>query len=491
MALVGCVQEHNCGEIKVVEPGHTLSPWVKVTFRAGGGNTISVGNQSSPSLDNSAVIKSFNIGWSDGAECKIVIHDTMGSSISVFLKNMMIELKDSSDRMIIVQWGWTKSGCPTPPPSSMSKPHILMLDSLETNYIQGKFIHEIKATDTMATAVQGGVEKIYGEDTANGISLKAALKKLLTEEPHPIVKNIKYCRVNNKTGLVECNVKFKDFPDGPKHKWAGNAANKLEVAKQWVANVLTEKDKTMVPVYDSLVDGGSVIFWERPVLDCTEISNEKLCIGTYIVNGGINTPVIEFNPRIKWDFGPSPANGGQMADATIESDPQNKAQGVENCPQLSRNGAKGSGQVLSVPPTNMHRDIYVKDATKIKREANAKAMALDGYHIMDDGILADMVIVGDPTLPTQADGVIDGKMLAIAFVNPFHLMPTGSTCGDWLAKPPCNELLSDKNWLIQKMNHRIEGGTYTTSFSLRLTAPGYDTLVSAPVGNSPDGIPID
>lgn len=489
MPLVGCTTQHKCGPLKTVESGHVLSPWVKCTFRAGGGNTITVGNESAPSLDNSAVIKSFNFGISDGAECKLVIHDTMGSSLSIFLKNMMKELKDASDRFILIQWGWTKSGCPTPPPSSVSPVHYLMLSALETNFVQGKFIHEITATDTMNVAVQGGVEKIYGEDGKNGITLKEAIRRLFTEEPYPIVKDIQYCRLE-KSGQVMCNVKFKDFPDGPKHSWKGNVANKLETARKWVGGWLTERDKVFEPVYESTVDGGKVIFWERPVFDCDEVTSEQLCVGTYIVNGGADSPVIEFNPRIKWDFGPVPANGGQVPENTVEADPQNKAQGVKKCPELSRQGAKGSGQVLSTPPTTTHKDILNKDATPKNQQANAKQMVLDGIHIMDDGIMADMIVVGDPTLPTQSDGVIYGKTVAIAFVNPFHLLPNNSSCGDWLAKPPCNEVLSNKNWLIQKLNHRIENGTYTTSFSLRLTSPGFDTLLSDPVGNAPDGAGI-
>jgi len=495
MTLVGCAKKHQCGKIITVEEGNVLSPWVICVFRGGGGNKITVGNQSSPSLENSAVIKSFNFGISDGGECKITIHDQQGSSLGVFLKNMVKELQGEEDRFITIQWGWTKSGCPTPPPSNVSKVHYLQLTAIETNFVQGKFIHEITATDTMNLAVQGGIENIYGETGKNAITLKEAIKKLLTEDPHPKVKSVEYCRLNNQTGVVEYDVKFKGFPndEGPKDSWKGNAANKLETVKSWIGGFETERDKIFVPVYESTEDGGKIIFWERPVFDCDEIASQEICVGTYIVNGGSDTPVIEFNPRIKWDFGPVPTNGGQIPDATIEADglPQNKAQGVTKCKQLSREGAKGSGQVLSTPPSEVHRSEFASDATKKKADANAKQMVQDGIHIMEDGIMADLVIVGDPTLPTQSDGVINGKTVSIAFVNPFHLLPSGSSnCGDWLSKPPCNEWLSNKNWLIQKLNHKIENGTYTTTFSLRCTSPGFDTLLDNPIGNAADGAQI-
>lgn len=481
MPLVGCTKEHQCGQLKTVEPGNTLAPWVKCTF----GNMITVGNESAPSLDNSAVIKSFNYGFSFGAECKIVIHDTMGSSLGEFLKNIMKELKDAGDKFISIQWGWTKSGCQTTPPESSSDIHYMLLTAIETNYIQGKFIHEITAQDTMTVALQGGIEKIYGEDGKNGITLKEALRKLLTEEPPPIVKTVDYCRVE-KSGNVVCGVNFKDFPDGPKHSWKTNSANKLEVARKWVSGWLTDRDKIFELQYDTQ-DGGRVIFWEKPVFKCDEIYNQSNCIGTYIVNGGSDSPVIEFNPRIRWDFGSSNTVGGQHPTHTAQDNPNNKIQGIEECAELSRAGAKGTGQVASSPPTDTHTDIYGDKATsKAERPESIRKM-MDGIHIMENGIMADMVIVGDPKFPKQSDGVIDGKTLAIAFVNPFHLMRSSGNCGDWLAKPPCNEWLSNKNWLVQKVNHRIENGTYTTSLSLRLTTSGYDSLVGSPLGNSPDG----
>jgi hypothetical protein len=496
MTLVGCAKDHNCGpnSLKTVENGHVLSPWVKVVFREGDGGLITVGNHSSPSLANSAVIKSFNFGFSTGSECKITIHDTMGSSLGVFLKNMMKELKDASDRFIVVEWGWTKAGCPSPPPNSRSKPHYMMLVSLETNFIQGKFIHEITATDTMAASLQGGIEEIYGEDTKNSLSLKDALKKLLMEDPAPKVKSVKYCRIE-PDGKINCNDKEVGFkendPEGPKHSWKGNAANKLEVARKWVSSWHTNnKDKVFEMEYNSKVDGGEVIFWERPTIKCDENFSENFCIGTYIVNGGADSPVIEFNPRIKWDFGPASVVGGQMAARTIEDKPQNKAQGIEECPQLSRKESKGAGNVSSSPTTSQQLDINNDKSTGTQMDAEALHKMLDGIHVMEDGIMADMVIVGDPTFPTQADGVIDGKTVAIAFINPLHLVPDNSICGDWLASPPCNEWLSNNNWLVQKVNHRIENGTYTTSLSLRLTTPGFDSPVGSPMGNSPNGATI-
>jgi len=478
MPLVGCTTNYKCGPLKTVHPGHTLSPWVRCTFGDGGGSMITVGNESSPSLDNSAVIKSFNYGFSSGVECKITIHDTMGSSLSIFLNNMMRTFKDSSDRVVEFEWGWTNAGCHTPPPAMKSNKHWLMLKGLETNYVQGKFIHEIIASDVLTTSLQGGVEEIYGEDSKNSIFLKDALKKLFLEKPNPIVKEIKYCRMEDGKLVCGDHIGFKENnPKGPKHCFRGNSANKLETAKKWISGWVTNnKDKIFEMQYDDTKKGGAVMLLEQPTLDCTESSVPSLCIGTYIVNGGEDSPVIEFNPRIKWDFGPVGANGGNVPSHTVQDSgsPQNKSMGVEKCPGQSRKGNPGAGQVISTPPTNAHTDILGPKATSTNNVANSKQLLLDGIHIMDSGIMADMTIVGDPRFPTKAEGVINGKTVSIAFVNPFHLLPSSDNCGDWLARPSCNSILSQKDWFILKVNHRIEGGTYTTILSLRLTSDGLD-----------------
>jgi len=499
MPLVGCTTQHSCGNLKTVESGHVLSPWVKCIFRGGGGQQVTVGNHSSPELKNSAVIKSFNFGISDGGECKITIHDQMGSSLHVFLKNMVKQLQDQQDWFIIIQWGWTKSGCPTPPPSSISRRHYLQLRYIETNFVQGKFIHEITAFDTMNLAVEGGYEPIIGEDAAyQKVYLKDALQKLFTEEPYPIVTSIKYCRLNKSTGEVQCGIGFleggtgDDVGKGPKFAWKGNSANKLETARRWIAPWVTDQNKTFVMTYETLVDGGEVIFWERPVFDCDEVATSDFCIGTYIVNGGADTPVIEFNPRIKWGFAGLPANGGNIPVATVEdvASPKNKAQGVTHCITQSRTNQKGAGQVISIPTPDVARAVAGPQATGIAMDGQAKQIIQDSVWIMDSGIMADMTIVGDPNLPTQSEGVILGKTIAIAFVNPFHLLPHPSGCGDWLASPPCNEVLSNKNWQILKLSHKIEGGTYTTSFTLRLISPGFDAGLGSPIGGAPDGATI-
>ena len=226
---------------------------------------------------------------SNGAECKIVIHDTMGSSLSVFIRNMVKELQGEADNFAVVQWGWTKSGCPTPPINSISKPHYLLIRHLETNFIQGKFIHEVTAVDTMSLAYEGGVEKIYGEDGKNAISLKEALRKLFTEGPNPIVKKLKYCRLNKTSGEPECGIGFKvgemkedeegsgiKSREGPKHSWKGNAANKLETARSWLSGWVTDQDKVLFQYMNPLLMEEKLYFGKDLYSNVVKLQNNQL-----------------------------------------------------------------------------------------------------------------------------------------------------------------------------------------------------------------------
>ena len=502
-ASSGCFLKYNCGSLKKPESGHVLAPWVTVTFKEGNGKRITVGNLSSSELDNSAVIKSFDFGFSTGSECKIVIHDTQGSSMHIFVQNMMKELivSEQSDRLAKVQWGWGKTGCGKNMPANSSKSHFLLINWIETNFIQGKFIHEITLTDTLATAHEGGVEKIFGGDGhKNALTLKKALKEVLMSEPAPIVSSVKFQRLENgkavesvtdpKTGKTSDAVNFKYFKDGIESRFSGNASNKFEAARNWAGCYLTDREKCVKMFYNTEVDNGEVIFWEIPVYDCNKTMDAKNCIGTYIVNGGKDSSVIEFNPRIKWTYGGYSVVGGNVPTNTIKARnlAHQKAYGVLRCPELRRPEIVGAGQTLSITTPDGAKDSFMHDATTVVQEGQAMSIYQDNIIIMDGGIRADMVIVGDPKFPTQADGVIYGLFISIVFVNPFHLIADEEEpCGEWMANPPCNEFLSNKNWLIERVNHKIQDGTYTTTLGLWLAAPGVDVKLDIQVGDSPTG----
>jgi hypothetical protein len=60
--------------------------------------------------------------------------------------------------------------------------------------------------------------------------------------------------------------------------------------------------------------------------------------------------------------------------------------------------------------------------------------------------------------------------VAIVVLNPFHLMGGGDKdCPDWLAEPLCNNYLSNKQWLVNGVNHNITQGSYVTTLHVEIT----------------------
>jgi hypothetical protein len=71
--------------------------------------------------------------------------------------------------------------------------------------------------------------------------------------------------------------------------------------------------------------------------------------------------------------------------------------------------------------------------------------------------------------------------MTIIALNPFYRVGQGSECkDDWTASPPCNGLLSNRNWLILGVSHQIKEGSFTTSFKLILSAPGFSFSKDVP-----------
>jgi hypothetical protein len=109
--------------------------------------------------------------------------------------------------------------------------------------------------------------------------------------------------------------------------------------------------------------------------------------------------------------------------------------------------------------------------------AHQKASRLT--NVVGNAVECEMRILGDPS-PRMCQ-TNPGRVASIVVINPFHITG-GSDCGDWLAKPGCNQIFSNKSWQCFGINHSISAGTYTTTLKLRLNQPGVDVSVNEPLG---------
>ena len=492
--LPGCLANYGsacAGGLRLPEEGHVLGPWVAITFE-GSGSIITVGNESSPNTDprNVACIKSFEFGYSDGMSCRVVIHDEQGGSFVRFMEHILkhyVCLKDGSPANVRmkVRFGWCKSGCPTPVPNASSRCYYCLCDSVETNFSDGKFIFEITGKDLCVRMFEGASNRIYGGDPPADIPITQAIREFMTAGPPPNVSSVRFCRMEGGR-CVEAEWKVGGV-EGPKGKWICDGQDKLNVIKRWWSHHLSKNDKSWVPQYNSENPTGELIIWEDRKPRCNAEGDaywDQNCIGTYIINGGKSSPVLEFNPKIRWDFARLDAVGGNLGSerANPMQTDGSTAPGRE-CPQLNAQANPGAGQNVQTTTTETDRT----NGFRLQEQFRANNESVKALRILHDSIEADLVIVGDPTILPPSEAMWS-KNVTIVLVNPYFLTVGGNAgCGEWLANPVCNEVLSNKGWICKSIQHRIEAGKYTTTIGMMLTDPGVSTSPNTQVGGWTNG----
>jgi hypothetical protein len=490
--LDGCLASYGgtCVQ-KLPEEAHTLAPWVAMTFE-GSGSTITVGNNSSPSTNpqNVACIKSFEFGYSDGLTLRCTIQDEQGGSFVQFMQNLLKDyacLKNGSPASVRmkVQFGWCKAGCGTPIPPAASRCYYCLSDAVETNFSGGKFNFEVTGKDLCYKMFEGGAQTADGGEGENGIPITEAIRKFMTQGPPPNLASVRFLRMEGGKA-IECPFKTNGLA-GPKGKWTASGQDKLQVVLRWISGHMTDKDRSWIPQYNSENPGGELILWEDSKVK--QVEGDKYwddnCIGTYIVNGGKRSPVIEFNPKIRWDFSRLTSAGGAMGDGELNpmGTPGASNPGTDGVPSEK---APGAGHMMQTTGTETHKD---NGGKPIKEKNQADAEQMRALKILHDNIEADLTIVGDPTILPPSEAMW-AKNLTIILVNPYHLRRSSLDATselDWLANPVCNEVLSSKAWICKSVSHRIEAGNYTTTIGIYLIAPGIDAPAGTPLGNWTNG----
>lgn len=501
--LVGCGAEFNTGNVRYPEAGDVLSPWVRIEFtgkKAGSISVITVGNRSSdiddPNECSTAVIKSFVFGASDGQTAEIEIHDQQGSSFVAFMENLLKEVACAEPGKADVieikcRFGWIKTFCNGPAPHSQTCEYRLWPKSVQTNFAEGKFMYTLTCTDLGKIMIEQHKEdKIIGHD-GDKVHLVDAVRKVLTEGA-PAVAKVSFKKFE-KGKMVPLT--FKDYDDdpelGPKRKWEEVEKSKLDAATEWIAKYVTGDSKAVRPVYDSCTPGGEIIFWQdtmpKPCQKYSDAEFKEMSIGTYVVNGGKNSRVIEFNPQVDWTFWQMPDGGNMGNQQHIHGgNPQGEHPGILDADCGDKPLKKKDDGVGSETSAGADEDGQERWQEKAnEKTAFAQAEHMRSNPLMYKSITADLKIMGDPELQPIFSMM---KFVSLIFINPFHhSFVDRSTCGDWIAKPVCNEVLSNRGWQVRSVTHRIEGGTYTTTINIFLPVPGVDLAIGNNAGGDPKG----
>jgi hypothetical protein len=229
----------------------------------------------------------------------------------------------------------------------------------------------------------------------------------------------------------------------------------------------------------------TLVLWEDGQTKCDEVMCGK-SMWTYVVNGGACSPVIQFNPKIKFPIGMVKRQGGDMdSKMTTKSAKESDNDKCNFDDTLPGDDKIHSGLVTINVLNESDVRIHGKDAAKIKRAAD-KLHTRANIELTISSIDADLVVQGDPTFDDPKK--MRYSFVSIVVINPFHL--NDSLCPEWqpaLATSACNEVLSNSNWRVQAVSHEIRLGSYTTTIHVQLVTPGGQVNKDLPLGASPNG----
>jgi hypothetical protein len=470
--------------LRLPPDGATMSPWVQATFEMSGVQ-VTVGNHSSPG--GTAVIKDFELGQEKGLQCRITILDEQGSSFVGVMQDLLKDSKclGSGAFSCVVNFGWVMDGCP----SAVSiiknpQPYYMICRTIDCNFSAGVFRFTIVATDAMTKMTEYRAETTYGTEQ-NKIPVTTAIRQMLTTGT-PSISSVRFQQTNpdgTATALV-----FKETGDtkGRLGVWIPNSIDNISAAMDWLSDMVSSNGKGIIPVSNTTVAGGEIVFWEDYTVACGETKNYdgSNCIGTFYVNGGKLSNVLEFNPKISWKFAGLTSPGGAMGQQAVLANQNGGANpGRTGCDTLLRAALPSTGSNNTAPVHDNNFDANIANSAttaQVGHDAQQRA-----FRMLMSSITADLVIIGDPTMIDPF--LIKQKNAKIIFLNPFYLSSTGGSCGDWLAAPVCNPVLSNKAWVAEEMTHRISEGKFTTTIRLILATPGVDIDIGQAVGGSGGG----
>lgn len=499
-----CLATYGCGNERIPEviyqDGAVFTPFVEITVQ--GERVLTTGNESSPSVENHAMITSFQYGTSTGTGgcgMKVEVADEGGVMFKKFTQSINKDITKVQSQLTGVpgckaEFGWYVKKCDNsvikitneenPPLPPYAGPVHFLPVTLETNFNEGVIKFVFEGVDLFVRSFDARLEKPMA-DEGSKINLKDALRKLFTEKD-PTFTNVCFRRWN---GQGEFDFKNNlGGPPGHKSTHPTEQESNVTCARKWLMQNRTDLDLGVLVVYepgDRVCTPGSVVFQEDP-----EGPDKPPCcqnsIGTYVVNGGNRSPVISFNPSIKWPLGGNAGDGGvPSGSATGQSNRKANEKLVVK--------AQNTGSQIS---HNIHQEHSQHQPPEeqppiILFNSTAHNRASKPYEAMVSAIDAELKIMGDPSFVSPI--MLTGKSVSLVVIEPYYFEGGSdwADVGDWLAQPTCNSILSNKNWLILGCDHQITSGQYFTTFKLRLAAPNIDIDAGDTFGGCGTEVPLE
>lgn len=492
---------------------HTLVPFVKLRFKNSNGAKITVGNESSDksnsgacestpldcmpnystggsySKKNHASVTHFQYGFSGppghgGDGISVEITDEDGGDFCNFMTNIMPNVRNPEDIAkhceVQFQFGWITQDCNGVSKYFASQVRQCFAFTVDVSFQGGGVIkytiNGVHPAEAMA-AGPNDTRNTEGSDLSP-IELKIAIKNKMAkfgmdvEFPTALKEgNISCqgtggsdgyfltpspCKAYKNYGEWEFkgNYKWKDT-------WHDNNKDPISALEELLKDKMTTNDKNFhIATCNMLSNRPKIMIWESSLPDCK--GNTKLPnIGTFIVNGGQCSNVLEFKPQIQYII-TNLAQGGGIDQKIENVKGQDTSQGSIKKQTCGVSG-HGTKQITTVSDPARNED--PKNALhKTTQAFAAAARALTPTA----PIQAELVLQGVECLDDTVQ-LCAGHECTIIVINPFYIEKKAD-CKDWLMVSGFNGFLSSCHWFIAGVSHEIREGSFTTTLKvMRLT----------------------
>lgn len=451
-------------EVDQPPDANILAPYVELDLQ---GFIIKGGNESCVELQNEMAISSmqYAVGRMNSgleAEFEILSEGSDGYKRIVKYINKSIKLAAQESDKNRFRFGWILRKCDGGQEKQLS-PWIKCLPIKCSSNID-KGICKIKLTckDLLERHNDRRVDMEIGEED-DLRDLKESIEELCQTNDPPV--DVEFRAADGS------ELQFELGPDGngPKAVWHSNQMPLLSTIRNWLNVARTVNKKGTYFKFDP--EKNLLIIQEdeecRKGENCSCSGN----IGSFIVNGGNCSTVLEFNPEINWIFDAG-AGGGSIGpgDAGVA-----KYKGADQAQPMEKTGSGNEFPVAqeltyTVPPDqHVPATVNAAEANTLANKPSETARSIE----------ADLTIIGDPGLVNLANTVM--RSLSIVVISPFKVQTSGGEC-NWIVRNPVNPVLSNKNWIMQGVNHQIEGGKFVTKIKVTLPVPNAELPNNEPFG---------
>jgi len=504
--LAGCGSKYKVDPIWSRAPmeavAESFAPVIKAKIGVAG-NYITVGNESYPSNENRAVIKSIDMGFINSFEGSMEIIDEDGGALTVWMNSVekcMSQIALQGKKMKI-QIGWVYTTCEGTSGMVLSPEISTNLMGIETNLSNGliRFVAKFTTADNIAEIARQ--DRTYGEQT-NGkrMKLEEAITQIMAECPE---MRVDFGYYDQKGELKRGANKLEWLENGivklggPKSIWQADSQNRFNSIAKWVEGFRVkdgEKDKGIVLINDPSVPNTLLVLKDPNPEDMkidadgssgTSYGGRKH-VGTFIVNGGKCSNVLEFNPSFNIANALSRLSSGGNTKGGLSTD--NELKDTTKTPIEKKQCEASGGIQTTITLSQAIEDVAGKDApSEVNKSQQAHIRANRIFDIQGLAISAELRIVGS-THPLFYSVEATGAPLSIVVITPFTIRggKTGRECGDYLKKADCHEIFSNKKWIIEGVSHAIKEGSFVTTLKVALYGP-IELEAGVPLGGDPDG----